>query len=133
MLSIFWLIFNNTFLAFFLIPLSSGSYFKIGIAFMGGVIPLAANVSAITLALLVNFALGRSVRWLFKNKPFKEYSNKILLLLLFTFLPVISGIIAFYFGLLRVKLFKFLPIIFLVNAIYYGASLSFPSLIIFLG
>ena len=127
----FLIIFQNVFFAFTLIPFSSGTYYNTAIMFFGNLIPFVAKISAITLALSLNFILGFLTRKALKNKQIAEASNKAFLLLLFSFIPVISGIIAFYFGMLKVKFLKFIPIIFFVNVIYYGIALSFPFLNIY--
>ena len=127
----FFVIFKNVFFAFTLIPFSSGTYYSTAIMFFGNFMPFVAKILAIITALSLNFSIGLIMRRAFNKKEFEPLQNKLFFALLLSFIPVISGFIAFYFGLSRAKFLKFLPIIFFVNVLYYSIALYFPFLNIY--
>jgi hypothetical protein len=126
----FWLIVENTFLAFTLIPLSSGSFYKLGSMILGVKISFIAKFLGIILALSFNFTLGRLLRRFIK-KDLKEMPKFGFLMLLFCFIPVISAFISFYFGVLKVNFIKFLTFASTVNFIYYLFAIPFPQMQIY--
>jgi membrane protein YqaA with SNARE-associated domain len=130
MLKGFWLILQNTFLAFTLFPFSSGSYYKIGSLFFGVKLAFIAKFLGIVLALSFNFALGRMLRRFIK-KDLEQMPKWGFLMLLLSFIPVISGFISFYFGLLKVNFAKFLIYISIVNFAYYLIAIYLPYLQIY--
>ena len=126
----FWLILQNTFLAFTLIPFSSGSFYKLGSVLLGIKIAFIAKFLGIILALSFNFALGRMLRSLVK-KDLEAMPKWWFLILILSFIPVISGFISFYFGILKVSFLKFLAFVSIVNFIYYLIATQFPSMQIY--
>ncbi len=126
----FFLIFQNVFLAFILIPITSGSYYKIGAIFLGSFPALTAKLSGIMLALSFNYIFGRFLRKISK-KELPKLPKFGFLLLLSSFVPVISGIVSFYFGILKYDFKKFFAISLSVNFLYYFIAIYFPFLNIY--
>jgi membrane protein YqaA with SNARE-associated domain len=127
----FWIIFKNIFFAFTVIPFSSGTYYKTALIFFGNTMPFVAKILAITLALIINYFLGRLLRMIVHKKQFAPVPKKAIFFLLISFIPVISGFISFYCGLGKVDIKKFISIIFFVNTVYYAIALYFPILNIY--
>jgi membrane protein YqaA with SNARE-associated domain len=118
-------------LQFFIIPLSFGTYYKTAVIFFGNSMPYFAKICGIMLAMLANFLIGfiiRKITLKFIPKAKQEISKYAFLFTLFLFIPVISGVISLYFGLLKVNLFKFFIIALVVNCLYYGLAIIFPVL-----
>ena len=138
MLDSFFLVFKNTFLYFFIIPLSEGSYYSIATTFFGPFMPFLAKIFGIWLAILVNYLAGFFFAKIFKIsikfKPGKML--KIALPLLCAF-PFVSGLISFYFGALGFGLYKedilkknfpqFAFLAFFASFAFYAALLFFPN------
>lgn len=128
MTSSFFLILQNTFLSFLLIPFSSGTYYSLGVIFFGFLMPYIAKIIGISLAIVMNFFVGFLFRKVLRNKRFPDSSPAILYLSLLTFIPVISAIVAFYCGVLKVNFIKFFLLSLIINVFYYGVAIYFPEL-----
>lgn len=131
MLEAYLIIFKNIFLSFTIVPFTSGTYYKSASLFLGNITPFIIKVFAITLALTLNYLIGRILRHIARKKQFAETSDKVLFSLILSFIPVISGFLTFYCGLAKIKLGKVLPIIFFVNSIYYAVAIYWPFLNIY--
>lgn len=123
----FILIFKNTFLMFFLIPFSSGSYFQVGVMFFGAYMPYMAKVLAILCTLIVNYLIGLIFITAIGKAPPKP-KFVVFCFPIFCFVPLLSGIISFYFGANKLSIYKFLFIGFTSSALYYALAIRYPIL-----
>jgi hypothetical protein len=130
MLLFFFYVVKNVFLSFFIIPLASGTMYKVGISVFGFYVAFLAKILGIFLALCVNYFIGFLFCKIFKLKK-RDVSQGMKLLPIFCFIPVISGLISFYFGASKQKFGLFIKISFLANIIYYVFAIKYPVLSIY--
>lgn len=116
----FLALFSNIFLAYFLIPFSFGLLYKVALFLGMKWLVLSAKILAIFTAVFVNYFIGRVIRKFLPSSLIKKIENKKLqsYFAIFTFIPVISGIIAFYSGLLKTNFLYFFTISFIFITIY---------------
>jgi membrane protein DedA with SNARE-associated domain len=130
MLLFFFYIIKNVFLSFFIIPFASGTMYKVGISVFGVYIAFLAKILGIFLALCVNYFIGFLFCKIFKLKR-REDSKLLNILPIFCFIPVISGLISFYFGASNQKFKLFIKISLIANIIYYALAIKYPFLSIY--
>ena len=127
MMESFFLIFKNTFLMFFLIPFSFGSYYKVGVMFFGPYMPFLAKVLGIFFALIINYLIGL-LFIIALNKKIQKPKNIVYLFPILCFIPVLSGLVSFYFGANKLNFYKFLFIGFFSSVLYYLLAIVYPAL-----
>jgi hypothetical protein len=110
----------NTFLHFFVIPFSEGTFFKASLYFYGFALSFSAKMSGIFIALCVNYLLGFLFAFVSqrKGKVLRIHSSfKIYFLCLLTFIPVISGVVALFLGMAKKNFFLFIAFSMTINFI----------------
>jgi hypothetical protein len=95
--------------------------------FWGASMPFLAKIFGILLALIINFLIGFLFAKLSK-KSLPKAPKWIFIFPVLCFIPVVSGIIAAYFGLLRENFIKFLGVAFFSSTAYYALAIYFPFL-----
>lgn len=130
MLLFFFYVVKNIFLSFFIIPLTSGTMYKVGISVFGIYIAFLAKILGIFLALCVNYFIGFLFSKIFKLKKVKA-SKALNILPIFCFIPVISGLISFYFGASKQKFKLFIQVSLIANIIYYALAIKYPVISIY--
>ena len=118
----------DSFMASLLLPIQNMLVLPVMKIFGGYNMPLAASIAAVgaTIGALVNFAIGRLIRLSSRYSPKSERAkkfvdflqNKAHILLLFSFVPVLGGVITTFIGIAKANLKKSLIIFALVNLVY---------------